>query len=108
MEAETMTVLLGGKPVIEDLHQIFGWDANAVIDDTDADLVGAGFGNSNDKSFYGVRPGLHGMFCVAKQIDQNLQYLMAIDAHGWGIMVKFTDKVDVMPVEGRGVYPQRI
>src|ERR1700683_4228163 len=88
----------GGEPVAKDSSHILGWDSHAVVDHRDRDPECTPCDPNRD-AFVALSRVLAGIFGVANEIHQNLQYPVFIYRDG-GHVLKFARERDPMAGEG--------
>ena len=101
-----MPILLRREAVAEDVGQIFGGDADAIVPHGDATASALGIDGHGDAW---IRPSgiLGSVLRVAQEIDEDLQDLVFVHPHRWR-GVKVAHDLDAVAGEARGVDPQRI
>src|SRR6516165_10390700 len=83
MEAKTVPAFTRGETVRENPSQVFRWNADAIVGDDNVDKTFVRGGDGDDEFLVGALNVVQSVLGVANQIDENLQYLMAVDADRW-------------------------
>src|SRR5690606_4941298 len=103
VQAEAVAFAAGGEAVQENFFQVFGGDADAVVDHGEGDPAGGVAGADGDAEGFDGRGGvIHGVFGVADEVYEDLQHADFFhgDAGGGG---EVADDLHVVPGEGGGV-----
>ncbi len=77
MQSKSMAVLAGREPVRKNPGQVLFGDADPVVDHGDVEPAAGGRG-ADGQPLVGMRRSLAGLLCVADQIDEDLQNLVAV------------------------------
>ncbi len=101
-----MAVPFGGKTMIENAEQVFGWDTDAIIDDRDFDPA-TGVGEADGKELVRAGRGVAGLFGVAQEVNEDLEDFMFLDKHR-GQDLELPNETDVVAVQGIAAHAQAV
>src|SRR5580700_4775714 len=98
MQTEPMTVLLGGESVAKNTREVFFRDADSVVLHSD-DYVLGGLTHMDFKTFFLGCLFVERIFGVPQKVDENLQYLVAINYRRGHAVFEILNHPHVMAIE---------